>query len=319
VLFAELQASQAERLKRNETPFRLAEQPFKRELAASRQQLLADDERHQLDSRGARDHLPDYLRLETTALSAQEAATRITSGSGWARRQGGAASHDCALDDLSERPLRSRPMIRAWVLSLVGAWLLLGTPAFAENRKKAKAFFESGMQHYNLGEHEQALDDFKSAYREYEDASFLFNIAQCQRALGKKEDAVRSYRSFVRESKNLTPETRGKVDEIVAALESSIRDEAATKARLDAANAAAAEAAAAAAAKQSAAEATTVVATPAPPPKKPLYKRWWLWTAVGGGVVAIALGVGLGVGLTHRTIVTYPSPPTPPAGGVLPF
>jgi tetratricopeptide (TPR) repeat protein len=31
---------------------------------------------------------------------------------------------------------------------------------------------------------------------------------------------------------------------------------------------------------------------------KPIYKRWWLWTAVGGAVVVVAVGVGLGVGLT---------------------
>jgi tetratricopeptide (TPR) repeat protein len=211
-------------------------------------------------------------------------------------------------------------MIRAWVISLVGAMLLFAAPAFAESREKAKAYFKTGIQHYNLGEHEQALEDFKAAYREYEDASFLFNIAQCQRALGKKEDAVRSYRSFVRESKNLTPETRSKVDEIVAALESSIRDEKDAKARLDAANAAAAEAAAKAAAEKAAAEQAnnTVVATQAPPPKKPLYKKWWLWTAVGGGVAAIALGVGLGVGLKGHT-TTYPSPPTTPAGGTVQF
>ena len=209
-------------------------------------------------------------------------------------------------------------MIRACVISVVGVWLLFAAPAFAESREKAKAYFKTGIQHYNLGEYEPALEAFKAAYRELEDASFLFNIAQCQRALGRKEEAVRSYRSFVRESKVLTPETRAKVDEIVAALEASIRDEQATKARLDAANAAAAEAAAKAAAEKAAAEAPVVVAAPAPPPKKPLYKKWWLWTAVGGGVAAIALGVGLGVGLRgHST--TYPSPPTTPAGGTIQF
>ena len=31
---------------------------------------------------------------------------------------------------------------------------------------------------------------------------------------------------------------------------------------------------------------------------KPLYKRWWLWTAVGGAAVVVAVGVGLGVGLS---------------------
>jgi AAA domain len=77
VVFVELEATQAERLRRNETPFRLAEKPFKRDLVASRARLLADDAKYQLSSQGAFDTREDYLRLETTTLSAAEAAERI--------------------------------------------------------------------------------------------------------------------------------------------------------------------------------------------------------------------------------------------------
>ena len=77
VVFAELEASQAERLRRNETEFRLAEKPFKRDLAVSRERLLEQDVRYQLNSHGAYDGRPDWFRLETTALSAADAAERI--------------------------------------------------------------------------------------------------------------------------------------------------------------------------------------------------------------------------------------------------
>lgn len=77
VAYVELEATQAERLRRNETEFRLAEKPFKRDLEASRRRLLDDDARYQLDSRGIFDHRPDYLRLETTALAPGEVADRI--------------------------------------------------------------------------------------------------------------------------------------------------------------------------------------------------------------------------------------------------
>jgi hypothetical protein len=77
VVFVELEATQAERLRRNDTEFRLAEKPFKRDLAASRAQLLAADARYQLNSGGRFDERPDWLRLDTTALSADEAAARI--------------------------------------------------------------------------------------------------------------------------------------------------------------------------------------------------------------------------------------------------
>jgi hypothetical protein len=77
VVFAELEADQAERLRRNETAFRLAEKPFKRDLAASRRRLLEDDARYQLNTRGAFDDRADWFRLETTQLTAEEAAERI--------------------------------------------------------------------------------------------------------------------------------------------------------------------------------------------------------------------------------------------------
>jgi hypothetical protein len=77
VVFVELEATQDERLRRNETEFRLAEKPFKRDLVASRERLLADDARYQLNSCGAFAGRPDYLHLDTTAVDATEAAERI--------------------------------------------------------------------------------------------------------------------------------------------------------------------------------------------------------------------------------------------------
>jgi shikimate kinase len=77
VVFAELEASQGERLRRNETEFRLAEKPSKRDLAESRQRLLENDADYQLNSRGAFDARDDWFRLDTTELPAADAAERI--------------------------------------------------------------------------------------------------------------------------------------------------------------------------------------------------------------------------------------------------
>jgi hypothetical protein len=77
VFFAELEAPQAVRLERNTTPFRLAEKPFKRDLDASREQLIACDVKHRLTSDGEHDHRADWFRLDNSALSAVEAAERI--------------------------------------------------------------------------------------------------------------------------------------------------------------------------------------------------------------------------------------------------
>jgi hypothetical protein len=77
VVFAELEASQAERLRRNATEFRLAEKPSKRDLEASHRRLLEHDEQYQFNSRGMHDHRADYLRFDTTELTAIAAAERI--------------------------------------------------------------------------------------------------------------------------------------------------------------------------------------------------------------------------------------------------
>jgi hypothetical protein len=77
VLFVELEATQEERLRRNATEFRLVEKPSKRDIEQSRARLIADDARYQLNSRGAFDHRPDWLRLEVTRLAASDVAERI--------------------------------------------------------------------------------------------------------------------------------------------------------------------------------------------------------------------------------------------------
>jgi hypothetical protein len=77
ILFVELEATQDERLRRNESAFRLSEKPFKRDLVASRQQLLDIDAKYQLNSRGAFDDRADYLRIDNTHVSAAEVAERI--------------------------------------------------------------------------------------------------------------------------------------------------------------------------------------------------------------------------------------------------
>jgi len=76
VFYVELQASQEVRLQRNGTEFRLAEKPFKRDLAESRRQLISLDN-YQLDSGSRFDGRADYLRIDNTDLSPEDVADRI--------------------------------------------------------------------------------------------------------------------------------------------------------------------------------------------------------------------------------------------------
>ena len=84
VFFLELEATQVERLRRNETPLRLSAKPFKRDVVKSREQLLELDGKYQLNSRGELD-AANYLRIDNTDLTADEAAARAIAAFGLAQ------------------------------------------------------------------------------------------------------------------------------------------------------------------------------------------------------------------------------------------
>lgn len=185
-------------------------------------------------------------------------------------------------------------MIRLLAVLLVVCALV--APVRAENKARARELYRQGTQHYKLGEYQDALTAFKEAYRNYEEPSFLFNIAQCHRQLGRKQDAVRFFRTYLDDVPNAP--NRAEVEQILASLETSIEE--------DQTKAAARQAAAPVAPKP----APSQTRTPAPPSqvlvtaapaRQPVYKKWWLWTAVGGAV-AVGLGVGLGVALAPGSI-----------------
>jgi hypothetical protein len=77
VCFVELEASQAERLRRNETPLRLAEKRPQRDVASSRAFLSSADQTYQMNSRGTFFYPDRHLKIESTALSAETVANHI--------------------------------------------------------------------------------------------------------------------------------------------------------------------------------------------------------------------------------------------------
>ncbi len=85
VYFVELEASEAERLRRNESAFRLAEKPTKRDLDASRRHLLDAGRRYRLSSAAEFAGRRDYLRLDNETLSPEAAAERIIDAFGLPR------------------------------------------------------------------------------------------------------------------------------------------------------------------------------------------------------------------------------------------
>jgi tetratricopeptide (TPR) repeat protein len=173
--------------------------------------------------------------------------------------------------------------------------VLCARVASADDRARARTAFRAGSQHYNLGEFQQALDSFKEAYRRVEDPSFLFNIAQCERQLGHKREAVREYRAYLNNADNAG--NREAVKETIAQLQKEL-DADDERAR-DAARPAIAPPPAIVTPPAETAATPVLVATPTPQIEhKPAYKKWWVWTIVGG-VVAAGAATGLALALTR--------------------
>lgn len=156
------------------------------------------------------------------------------------------------------------------------------------------------MAHYNLAEYSEALGDFKEAYRTFEEPSLLFNIGQCFRALDQKRDAVRSYRAFLREAKDVDPDTRLNVERLITSLENAMREEQ---------NRTTAPAERRRGSSESPAVDATVDQQPVVQPqlslapkaqatagteRRPVYRQWWLWTTVAVAVAGVVVGGTLG-------------------------
>jgi shikimate kinase len=77
VYFVELEADLPERLKRNETEFRLLQKPPKRDIEKSRANLLAHEEKYRMNTDGDFFYQENYLKINNTNLSPDKAARLI--------------------------------------------------------------------------------------------------------------------------------------------------------------------------------------------------------------------------------------------------
>ncbi len=73
----ELEAELSERLKRNESEFRLSHKLPKRDVEKSKERLLEDDKEYKLNSDGDFFYLENYLKINNTKLPADETARMI--------------------------------------------------------------------------------------------------------------------------------------------------------------------------------------------------------------------------------------------------
>jgi len=157
--------------------------------------------------------------------------------------------------------------------------------ALADDAKLARQHFVDGSKLYDLGKFRDAAHEYEEAYKAKPDPALLFNIGQAYRAAGDANEAVTAYKSYLRHVPDAPNrvEVEGHIEKLQRLVEEQRRTQTSPP--------------------QGTLQPSTepqpqpqpqLVATAAPAEKQPVYKKWWLWTAVGGvivagGVIAIAV------------------------------
>jgi tetratricopeptide (TPR) repeat protein len=165
------------------------------------------------------------------------------------------------------------------------ALVLLAAPAARaeDDRETAEArqAFKEGVRLYDVHEYRDALAAFKRAYVKYESPLLFYNIAQCQRQLGNKTEAIQFYKMYLAALPS-SPD-RERVELIIQDL-----GKAPAPAHVD-----------------------EPVPAPVPVPEKnpedtPVYKKPLLWVGVIAAVVLVAAVVSIAV------VAAGSGGPTPP-------
>jgi tetratricopeptide (TPR) repeat protein len=185
-------------------------------------------------------------------------------------------------------------MMARWLALVVTCFVAFAAPrtAHAEDpaMRSAKRHYDRGEKLFALGKFDDALDEYQKAFDAKPLPGFLFNIGQCYRNLGDYDQAIFSFKKYLK----LDPETpkRDAVDKLIEELEDKReRGEGQKRVTQD---------------KQ--------LKEPPPQPdqpraadKKPVYKQWWFWA--GAGAVAV-----LGGGAIY--VETRPSAPSTDLGNI---
>jgi tetratricopeptide (TPR) repeat protein len=179
--------------------------------------------------------------------------------------------------------------------------LIFGGQARAQNpspEELARRHHERGTTHYNLGQFEEAISEFRKGYEQKADPVFLLNIGESYRQLGAHEKALFFYRRYL----SAVPDApnRADIDEKITTLERLV--DAQQRARSPGSQPLPPHLTGVTPDRPAPGELELV--THPPPPPGPLWHRWWFWAGVGG-VVAGGIAVGL--------LVSSARQPKPPA------
>lgn len=144
-------------------------------------------------------------------------------------------------------------------------------------------YADDGYEHLQAGRLEKARRAYEAAYSRRADPKLLYNLGRVLHKSGRSAEAAGYYRRYLDAGAEGNEEQRRKSQQYLQ----QATKEAASQPFVPLAR------------RSSVGATGTPADRSASSPPTPVYKKWWLWTIVGGAA-GIALGVGLGVGLATR-------------------
>lgn len=204
--------------------------------------------------------------------------------------------------------------VKSIAAALIVAGLVCSSWAHADPASDARTHYQSATTHFAVGDFAKAADEYQAAYMLKPDPALLYNAAQAYRLAGNQEKALILYKNYVQlyASESNVDEVRAQIaklkDAIAASDKAKTSPPTGTKEPSQTTNAGApATASPAAATSPTAATTPTSEAATETHERTPLYKKWWLWTIVGGAVVVA--GVVTGVVLATSSNGTWTNAP----------
>jgi len=179
--------------------------------------------------------------------------------------------------------------------------------ASADTAGDAKSHYQRATSLFAVGDFGPAAIEYEAAYKLKPDPALLYNAAQSHRLAGNLERALVIYKNYINlypKASNLS-EVRAqitKLESAVAADESAKRSPPHSVVLQPSGREEAPPAAPAQAAPPPAPAPQTAQQNETPAKNdKPVYKKWWLWTAVVGGVLVVgAVATAVAVTQTHH-------------------
>src|SRR6267154_2068719 len=149
-----------------------------------------------------------------------------------------------------------------------------------DSSNQARIHYQNANKSFAVGEFAAAADEYELAYKAKPDAALLFNAAQARRLASDNQKALTLYRNYVAfypKAKNIADvrEQITKLQEAIAAAEKAKSAPPMNTVEMGKTQ------------EQHSGETAQKETKSEPDRPTPVYKKWWLWTAVGGGVVVI--------------------------------